>query len=114
MPATLGIPAAEIVDIDVLKEGGTNWTNILSGASIPDIAHGALATLRAAVKQAMDNTGRDITRDGGIKILDFADQEAARNLLEQLVGYGTCRGSAWETGGLAESTGRKWTRPLIG
>ena len=84
----LGIPAAGIVDIDVLKEGGTNWTNVLSGASIPDIAHGALATLRAAVKQAMDKTGRDMKRDGGIGILEVADQEAARNLLEQLAGYG--------------------------
>jgi len=84
----LGIPAAGVVDIDVLKEGGTNWTNVLSGASIPDIAHGALATLRAAVKLAMDKTGRDMKRDGGIGILDVADQEAARNLLEQLAGYG--------------------------
>ena len=84
----LGIPAAGIVDVDVLKDGGTTWTNVLAGASIPDIAHGSLATLRAAVKQAMDRTGRDMKRDGGVGILDSADQEAARNLLQQLAGYG--------------------------
>lgn len=31
----LGIPAVGIVDIDVLKEGGANWTNLLSSADIP-------------------------------------------------------------------------------
>jgi hypothetical protein len=36
----------------------------------------------------MDKTGRDMKRDGGIGILEVADQEAARNLLEQLAGYG--------------------------
>jgi putative AbiEii toxin of type IV toxin-antitoxin system len=84
----LGIPAAGIVDVDVLKDGGATWTSLLSGASIPTISHGSLATLRAAVKQAMDKTGQDMKRDGGIAILGEADQEAARSLLQQLAGYG--------------------------
>lgn len=84
----LGIPAAGIVDVDVLKDGGANWTNLLSGANFPDIAHGSLATMRAAVKQAMDATGLDMKRDGGVAILNPPEQEAALNLLSQLAGYG--------------------------
>ena len=84
----LGIPAAGIVDVDVLKDGGTNWTNLLSSANVPRIAHGSITTMRAAVKQAMDETGRDMKRDGGISILNVPDQEATRNLLTQLSEYG--------------------------
>lgn len=84
----LGIPAAGIVDVDVLKDGGTNWINLLTSANIPGISHGSLATMRVAVKQAMDATGRDMKRDGGISILNATDEEAARNLLIQLAEYG--------------------------
>jgi ABC-type cobalamin/Fe3+-siderophores transport system ATPase subunit len=86
----LGIPAAGIVDIDVLKDGGSNWTNLLSSANVPAISHGSLATMRTAVKQAMDNTGRDMKREGGVAILPQAEREAAQNLLEQLGEYGIC------------------------
>lgn len=84
----LGIPAAGIVDVDILKDGGATWKNLLSGANVPDIAHGSLATMRAAVKQAMDATGRDMKRDGGIAILNPPEQEAAKNLLSHLGDYG--------------------------
>ncbi len=63
----LGIPAAGIVDIDILKDGGTNWTKLLSSAGVPPISHGAYATMRSAVKTAMDATGRDMKRDGGLR-----------------------------------------------
>lgn len=86
----LGIPAAGIVDIDVLKDGGSNWTSLLSSANVPAISHGSLATMRTAVKQAMDNTGRDMKREGGVKILPQAEREAALNLLKQLGEYGIC------------------------
>lgn len=84
----LGIPAAGIVDIDVLKDGGCTWTNLLSSANFPSIAHGSLANMRGAVRQAMDGTGRDMKRDGGVAILSKPDQEAALNLLAQLAEYG--------------------------
>ena len=84
----LGIPAVGIVDVDVLKDGGTNWTNLLSSANVPSISHGSLATMRSAVKSAMDLSGRDMKRDGGIDILQPEDREAALNLLAQLAEYG--------------------------
>jgi ABC-type cobalamin/Fe3+-siderophores transport system ATPase subunit len=84
----LGIPAAGIVDIDVLKEGGVNWTNLLSSADVPQLSHGSLATVRAAIKAAMDATGKNMKRDGGLQILQSADRQGAEDLLAQLRLYG--------------------------
>lgn len=84
----LGIPIAAVVDVDVLKEGGTNWTGLLSSANVPQIDVNSLATLRAAVEGAMKATGRDMKRDGGIAILPGSEREAAENLLDRLSEYG--------------------------
>lgn len=84
----LGIPAVGIVDVDALKDGGTNWTNLLSGASVPEISRTALAGMRANIKAAMDASGKDMKRDGGIKILKDQEFEAAQNLVSQLSEYG--------------------------
>jgi len=84
----LGIPAVGIVDVDVLKDGGSNWTSILASANVPTISHGPIAAMRAAVKSAMNSTGRDMKRDGGLAILRPQDREAAENLLSQLTEYG--------------------------
>lgn len=84
----LGIPAAGIVDIDVLKDGGATWTNLLGSVHVPSISHQSLATQRVAVKQAMDATGRDMKRDGGVSILQKQDREGACNLLGLLSEYG--------------------------
>lgn len=84
----LGIPAAGIVDIDVLKDGGNTWKNMVTSTSIPNISHNSLANMRLAVKQAMDATNLDMKRDGGVEILKGEEKEAALNLLEQLSDYG--------------------------
>lgn len=85
---SLGIPAAGIVDIDVLKEGGAVWTSFLESAFVPDIERTSLATTRAGIKQRFDQIGRDMKREGGVQLLEAGDQEAANNLLERLAEYG--------------------------
>ena len=100
----LGIPAAGIVDVDVMKEGGVPWTNILDGANVPPINRGALATLRANIKTAIDATGRNMKRDGGIAILQPGDREAAENLFNQLADYGMFVVSSGEL--------ESWLKPL--
>src|SRR5262249_40130095 len=65
----LGIPAAGIVDVDVLKDGGQTWTNLLNSIFVPNISHLSLGQLRSAVNQACQATGRSMKRDGGIQIL---------------------------------------------
>jgi hypothetical protein len=84
----LGIPSTGIVDVDVLKEGGAVWTHVLSGAHVPPALHPSLATLRVTIKQAMDNSCRDMKRDGGVSILQPAEREAALSLFAQLGDYG--------------------------
>lgn len=84
----LGIPAAGIVDVDVIKEGGGTWTSLLSSVNFPAISHSSLGALRGEVRRAMEATGQDMKRDGGISILTAANREAARNLFDQLGEYG--------------------------
>ena len=84
----LGIPVAGIVDIDVLKEGGSVWSGFLDSGSIPEIERASLATIRQALKKKLEDSGKDMKRDGGINILEENDQEALQNLFEKLAEYG--------------------------
>ncbi|MGY6214607.1 ATP-dependent nuclease [Methylolobus aquaticus] len=84
----LGIPAAGIVDIDVLKEGGAVWQKPMDGAYIPKLSHSALATERSALLKAFEATGKDMKRDRGIELLCGSDREACANFFAKLADYG--------------------------
>ncbi len=84
----LGIPAAGIVDIDVLKEGGAVWSKPLQGAFIPPLSHPGLQAERCALLKAFEATKKDMKREGGVALLSTQDQEACRNLFSQLAEYG--------------------------
>lgn len=84
----LGIPAAAIVDVDVIKDGGTTWSNLLSGAYVPGMLVSPLSQIRSAVKAACENSGKDMKRDGGTAILAQGDAEAANSFFDQLDAYG--------------------------
>ena len=84
----LGIPAAGIVDIDVLKEGGAVWQKPMDGAFVPPLSHPALATERLALLKAFEASGKDMKRNGGIHILSVSDREACVNFFTKLADYG--------------------------
>lgn len=84
----LGIPVAGIVDIDVLKDGGSVWTSFLDSGSIPELEKQPLASLRQAIKTKFDQSGKNMKREGGIDILQEEDQEALQNLFTKLADYG--------------------------
>lgn len=84
----LGIPAAGIVDVDILKDGGKAWTDFLSGGFIPEVSHSGLGQIRSSIHQKCEASGRDMKRHGGIGILDQSDRQAAENLFNQLAEYG--------------------------
>jgi hypothetical protein len=84
----LGIPAVGIVDIDVVKEGGSVWSDFLSSGFIPVLEQQSLASLRGSIKQKFDATGSDMKRNGGIDLLSPSDSEAAGNLFDRLGQYG--------------------------
>lgn len=84
----LGIPAAGIVDIDVLKEGGGVWTDFLASGYIPTLEQQPLGQFRAAIKQKFDSLGIEMKRGGGVMALPDAEREAANNLFDRLAQYG--------------------------
>jgi hypothetical protein len=84
----MGIPCAAIVDVDVVKEGGAVWTNLLSSASIPEVTIQATATSRSTIKNRFDAKGVNFKTNGGVEVLDPADKEACNNLFDQLDEYG--------------------------
>ncbi len=84
----LGIPVAGIVDIDVLKDGGSVWSSFLDSGSIPELEREPLASLRQALKRKFEESGKSMKRDGGIQILADEDQEALQNFFIKLSDYG--------------------------
>jgi hypothetical protein len=84
----LGIPAAAIVDVDVLKEGGKPWKALIDAVGVPELSQGALSTHRAAILRALDASGKDMKRDGGISILEGTEKESAESLLATLAEHG--------------------------
>jgi hypothetical protein len=84
----LGIPAAGIVDIDVLKEGGNVWMHVLEGGHVPSANHTSLQQFRSEMLSKFKQTGKDMKRDGGISVLVNDDREACLNLFDQLSQYG--------------------------
>ena len=84
----LGILAAGVVDIDILKEGGKVWKKPLDGAFIPPLSHASLQAERNSLLQAFEATGKDMKMGGGIDLLSPSDQEACHNLFRQLSEYG--------------------------
>lgn len=84
----LGIPAAGIVDVDILKDGGKNWTDFLSGGYVPDVSHAGLGQIRSTLRKCCDDSGKEMKRDGGINVLGTNEREAAENLFGQLATYG--------------------------
>ncbi len=84
----LGIPAAGIVDIDVLKEGGVVWGKPMKGAFVPEISHNSLNIERAALLNAFVKTNRDMKKHGGIALLAGDEKEACANFLSKLSDYG--------------------------
>ena len=84
----LGIPAAGVVDIDILKEGGAVWKKPLEGAFIPSLSHASLQAERDSLLKAFESTGKDMKKDGGIDLLSTSDKEACNNLFQKLSEYG--------------------------
>lgn len=84
----MGIPCAAIVDIDVVKEGGKVWTNLLNSACIPEVTIQATAVSRVHIKSRFDAKVIDFKTNGGVNVLDQADKEACNNLFDQLDEYG--------------------------
>jgi len=83
----LGVPAAGIVDIDVLKEGGATLANFLKGASVPEVTRRTMETARSQLFAKFQAAGKDMKKDG-IDALGVGDKNACRDFFDQLGAYG--------------------------
>lgn len=61
---------------------------MLESAFVPELEHEAMSNLRLKVKTALEATGKDMKRDGGVKLLAGEEREGAENLFEKLGEYG--------------------------
>ena len=84
----MGIPCAAIVDVDVVKEGGTVWTNLMNSANMPNVTIQSTCTSRVHIKSAFDKKGNNFKTNGGVEVLDDPDKQACNNLFDQLDEYG--------------------------
>jgi hypothetical protein len=84
----LGIATAGIVDVDILKDGGSDWTDFLRSGAVPAIEHRPLSDIRAAIRNRLDATNRNMKTEGGIDLLAGEEREAASNLFDKLNDYG--------------------------
>jgi hypothetical protein len=84
----MGIPAAGIVDVDILKDKGSDWTNFLGAGFVPDASHQGLGQTRSRIREECEKTGKEMKTQGGIAILSADIQEAANDLFDQLGKYG--------------------------
>ena len=85
---SFGVPAAGIVDIDILKEGGHNFTGWLKAAQVPTASHTGMGQARGTLKEVFDRNLLDMKKKGGVAQLDREDKEAANNLFDSLEQYG--------------------------
>jgi len=82
-----GVPAAAIVDVDILKDGGGDWIPWLKAAQLPKAMHVGLGHQRASLNKLFLDQKLDM-ENGGIGQLGKEDQAAANELFDQLRQYG--------------------------
>lgn len=83
-----GVPAAAIADIDVVKDGGADWTQWMEATNVPSALRVGLGQQRSSMKIALEATGRDMKRDGGLGTLSGSEALAGEQFFDQLDKYG--------------------------
>ena len=86
-PWLLGVPAAAAVDIDILKNAGSEWTGWLKSAHLPDALHGGLGQQRGDLRKCYDDAQVEMKK-GGIDLLCGDAKQAAIEFFDQLDRYG--------------------------
>jgi uncharacterized protein (TIGR00725 family) len=83
-----GVPAAAIVDIDILKDGGSTWTGWLKAANLPAPMTGSLGVLRGDLYKRFLDAKVDMKADGGVNALKGGDRDAVSELFDTLDQFG--------------------------
>lgn len=81
----MGIPAAAIVDLDVLKN---EFSPLLTAALVPEDSRYAWGNHRGRIEGKLRNKDASYKTEGGLNLLDKGDRESAETLLNNLAEYG--------------------------
>ena len=88
----IGIPAAAIVDLDIIKEGSTNWLNLLSASQIDPALHPRFEAERDYLNQQFvkldSGNGPQPIKYKGLSALGPADKAKGETFLNDLARYG--------------------------
>jgi predicted ATPase len=95
----LGIPAVGIVDLDMVKDGGNEFTKIMNSTSVPAVQHRSMGEMRGELRRELDltvpaNVTSEASRKhwwkahGGIELLDSTTKQGANSYFDSLEGYG--------------------------
>jgi hypothetical protein len=82
-----GVPAAAIVDIDILKDGGSTWSGWLKAANLPSAMTGSLGVLRGDLHKRFVDSKIDMKADG-VEALKGSDRDAVIELFDKLDQFG--------------------------
>jgi hypothetical protein len=80
-----GVPAAAILDIDLIKE---KFSDTLDAAGVSGASQAALGLWRSQIKAAFESSGVDMKQRDALLRLSAADQAAAGDLFDMLDRYG--------------------------
>lgn len=78
-----GVPAAAVVDIDILKDGGKVWAGWLDASNFPEALRDGMHAMRHSVERLFSQLGIEM-RAGGVTQLRSADRAACEALLSSL------------------------------
>ncbi|MCA9587133.1 MAG: hypothetical protein KC657_17515 [Myxococcales bacterium] len=85
----LGIPAAAIVDFDVLKDNDKAFSRLIEAAHVPGPQCRGFGQIRGELVRAIDAAGlRDKVKREGVGALSGDTRLAAQDFIEQLAAYG--------------------------
>lgn len=83
-----GVPAAAVVDIDILKDGGKTWTGWLEAVRIPSGLHAGYGVVRGDLYRKFTDLGIEMKSSGGVDALPSPERATANQLLDTLAEYG--------------------------
>jgi hypothetical protein len=84
----MGIPAAAVIDLDVIRKGKSNdLRDLMQASSVPDALVKAWGQLRGEVESAFEQR-RLVAKREGISALSGGQKEAAEALISDLREYG--------------------------
>lgn len=85
---SLGIPAAAVLDIDFIKDGGKEFSSALRSFGVPEGSFESLSSLRRNALTQLEGAGKNFKREGGLDLLPQAQRESTADFFETLAKYG--------------------------